>query len=175
MTDELRAKRVPSTAIVLAVCGAMLTGCGAHTHHATESKDQGKQQRALSARAYALRKAQAERQAELAARAATLLQKATSIRPWPFVPIGGMTAGRVGAGDGPSTPTGDHLRCRPGRHYAQVVRLRNRSGAEVTLLGARLDSASVRVIRRVAVQFRLRASAADRRSVGRGAAVMEQL
>ena len=81
MTDELRAKRVPSTTVVLAVCGAMLTGCGAHTHHATESKDQGKRQRALPARAYALRTAQAERQVELAARAATLLQKAAPLTP----------------------------------------------------------------------------------------------
>ena len=73
----------------------------------------------------------------------------------PFVPVGGFAAGLSGVGDGPSTPTGDHLRCRPGRRYAQLVTLRNRSGAPVTLTGATLDSVSVPVIRRVAVQFRL--------------------
>lgn len=75
MTDDLRGwllKRVPGAAVVLAVCGALLTGCGTHTQHAARQRER---QRALSAHANAMRKAQTHRQAALTARAATLLQK----------------------------------------------------------------------------------------------------
>jgi hypothetical protein len=58
-------------------------------------------------------------------------------------------------GDGPSTPTGVHLVCRPGRHFALAQTIPNRSRTAVTLTGAVLDPPSVQVIRRVAVQFRL--------------------
>ncbi len=72
----------------------------------------------------------------------------------PFVAVS-LAAGMSGVGDGPSTPTGDHLRCRSGRHYAQDLTLRNRSGIPVTLTGGVLDWPSALVVQRVAVQVRL--------------------
>jgi len=73
-------------------------------------------------------------------------------------PLGRVTAdaeGESGRGDGPSTPTGIHLACRPGRRFALTQTIPNRSGTAVTLTGAGLDPPSVQVIRRIAVQFRL--------------------
>lgn len=72
----------------------------------------------------------------------------------PFVATA-IALGMTGVGDGASTPTGDHLRCRSGRHYAQNLTLRNRSRVPVTLIGAGLDRSSARIVQRVAVQIRL--------------------
>jgi hypothetical protein len=73
----------------------------------------------------------------------------------PFANSGGLESGMTGAGDGPSTPTGEHLRCWNGRRYAQNTTLRNTSTVPVTLTGVDLGAASTPLVRRVAVQFRL--------------------
>lgn len=73
----------------------------------------------------------------------------------PFAATGALESGMSGVGDGPSTPTGEHLRCWNGRRYAQNVTLRNTSKVPVTLTGAALGPASTPLVRRVAVQFRL--------------------
>jgi len=75
----------------------------------------------------------------------------------PFVSNGGIEGG-LGSGlwgDASSGPDGDHLGCIPGRHYAQAITLRNRSTTAVTLTDARGSEPAPRIIRRVAVQFRL--------------------
>ena len=72
----------------------------------------------------------------------------------PFVAVA-LASGMSGVGDGPSTSTGDHLRCWSGRHYAQNLTLRNRSSVPVTLTGAVSDSSSAPIVQRVAVQLRL--------------------
>ena len=63
--------------------------------------------------------------------------------------------GGARAVDGPSTPTGFHLACVSGRHVVIVQPLRNVSRLPLTLTGAALDPPSARIVRRVAVQFRL--------------------
>ena len=76
---------------------------------------------------------------------------------WPLAPTSALS-GSVGAaapGDGPSTNTGLHLACIPGRRVTINQPIENRSLVPVTLTGAALDPPSVQVIRRVAVQFRL--------------------
>lgn len=73
----------------------------------------------------------------------------------PLAPTSALS-GSVSAsarGDGPSTPTGLHLACIPGRRYAVNQPIQNRSGIPLTLTAAALDPPSVQVVRRVAVQF----------------------
>jgi hypothetical protein len=75
----------------------------------------------------------------------------------PFVSNGGIEGG-LGSGlwgDTSSGPDGEHLGCISGRHYAQAITLRNRSTTAVTLTDARGSEPAPRIIRRVAVQFRL--------------------
>jgi hypothetical protein len=72
----------------------------------------------------------------------------------PFVAVA-LASGMSGVGDGPSTPTGDHLRCWSGRHYAENLTLRNRSGDRVTLNGAASDLSAAPIVQRIAVQLRL--------------------
>jgi hypothetical protein len=74
---------------------------------------------------------------------------------WPFGRPTAVAEGESGRGDGPSTPTGIHLACRPGRRFALTQTIPNRSGIAVTLTGAVLDPPPVQVVRRIAVQFRL--------------------
>jgi hypothetical protein len=75
----------------------------------------------------------------------------------PFVPNGGVEAGPGSGlwGDKGSGPDGQHLGCLARRRYALVVTLRNRSSSAATLTGARGADPAPRIIRRVAVQFRL--------------------
>ena len=73
----------------------------------------------------------------------------------PFVAGGGLAFGPSTKGDGPSTPTGVHLRCMRGRHVALSLKVRNRSAVPVTLASAALDPPTARIIRRVGVQFRI--------------------
>jgi hypothetical protein len=73
----------------------------------------------------------------------------------PFANTGGLESGMSGGADGPSTPTGEHLRCWNGRRYAQNITLRNSTKVPVTLTGAVLGPASTPLVRRVGVQFRL--------------------
>src|SRR5438094_3249765 len=80
----------------------------------------------------------------------------------PFVANGGIEAGPGSGlwGDTASGPDGMHLGCLAGRHYALVVTMRNRSNAPVTVTGAGGPDPAPRIIRRVAVQFRLAPPAA---------------
>jgi hypothetical protein len=75
----------------------------------------------------------------------------------PFVSNGGIEGG-LGSGlwgDTSSGPTGMHLGCIPGRHFQLAITLRNRSRTAVTLTDAHGSEPAPRIIRRVAVQFRL--------------------
>jgi hypothetical protein len=58
-------------------------------------------------------------------------------------------------GDTSSGPTGDHIGCLPGRHYALAVTLHNRSASTVTITDVSGPDPAPRIIRRVAVQLRL--------------------
>jgi hypothetical protein len=75
----------------------------------------------------------------------------------PFVSNGGLEGG-LGSGlwgDTSSGPSGMRLGCISGRHFQLAITLRNRSTTAVTLTGARGSEPAPRIIRRVAVQFRL--------------------
>jgi hypothetical protein len=76
---------------------------------------------------------------------------------WPLAPTSALSGsvGPAAPGDGPSTSSGLHLACIPGRRIAINQPIENRSLMPVTLTGAALDPPSVQVIRRIAVQFRL--------------------
>jgi hypothetical protein len=75
----------------------------------------------------------------------------------PFAANGGVEAGPGSGlwGDKGSGPDGLHVGCLAHRHYALVVTLSNRSTSAATLTGARGADSAPRIIRRVAVQFRL--------------------
>jgi hypothetical protein len=75
----------------------------------------------------------------------------------PFVGNGGVDAGPGSGlwGDGASAPDGQHLGCLFGRRYALAVTMSNGSASAVTLTGVGRADAAPRIIRRVAVQFRL--------------------
>ena len=77
--------------------------------------------------------------------------------PQPFVANGGVGAGPGSGlwGDRGSGPDGLRLGCLARRRYALVVTMLNGSNSAVTLMGARGANPAPRVIRRVAVQFRL--------------------
>ena len=125
MTKELHAKRVLGVAMVLVACGAMLTGC-AHTHHANQGKPP------LSGRAHALQKAQVRRQAELAARAATLLQKAASVRAIRFVEASPVLLARCSE---TAKVVGYAVPC-PTRVPAGLVAFGGRPGCELQIIGS---------------------------------------
>jgi hypothetical protein len=83
----------------------------------------------------------------------------------PFVSNGGLEGG-LGSGlwgDTSSGPSGMRLGCISGRHFQLAITLRNRSTTAVTLTGARGSEPAPRIIRRVAVQFRLAPPPAARR------------
>lgn len=75
----------------------------------------------------------------------------------PFVSNGGIEGG-LGSGlwgDTSSGPSGMQLGCIPERHFEFAITLRNRSTTAVTLTNAHVSEPAPRIIRRVAVQFRL--------------------
>jgi hypothetical protein len=78
-----------------------------------------------------------------------------SVGPFVSDNVLGTTSAGTAVGDGPWTPTGLHLACVAGRRYALSMALRNRSDSAVTLTWASVDPPSARIVRRVAVQFRL--------------------
>src|SRR6476660_4530881 len=75
----------------------------------------------------------------------------------PFTTPGGTESGPGSGlwGDTADGPTGDHIGCLPGRHYALAVTLRNRSASTVTITDVGGPQPAPRIIRRVAVQLRL--------------------
>jgi hypothetical protein len=75
----------------------------------------------------------------------------------PFAAAGGVASGPSSGlwGDGDSGPRGLQIGCIPGRRFAVLVTVRNRSARTVTLLGASGPQPHLDVIDRVAVQVRL--------------------
>ena len=75
----------------------------------------------------------------------------------PFAMPGGTGSGPGSGlwGDTSSGPTGIRLGCLPGRHWALVVSLRNRSASTVTITGVGGSEPAPSIIHRVAVQLRL--------------------
>jgi hypothetical protein len=90
----------------------------------------------------------------------------------PFTVHGGSESGPGSGlwGDTSSGPTGDHVGCLPGRHYALAVTLRNHSASTVTITGVRGSEPVPRIIRRVGVQLRLapQTSASEQFAAGGG-------
>jgi hypothetical protein len=75
----------------------------------------------------------------------------------PFTTPGGSESGPDSGlwGDTTSGPTGIHLGCLPGRHFALVVTLRNHSTSTVTITQVGGPEPAPSIIHRVAVQLRL--------------------